>query len=133
MIFVDSNAFIALWNIDHPLYLKAKKISTLLKKENHHLITNNIVISEVFTILAMRVHKVLALKFEKEFTERNIPIIFITEFYHQKAWDIFKKIKDKNVNFFDCTSFAVMEHLGIKKAFSFDGDFPKYGFKLLRV
>ena len=131
MIFIDSNVFIASWNTDHPLYAKAKKISSRLLSEKQELITTNIVIAEVLTILSMRVHKELAIKFGKNFENLGIHLIFINDSYQKIAWEIFQKIKDKNVSFFDCTSFAVMESLGLKKVFSFDVDFAKYGFEVV--
>ena len=131
MIFIDSNAFIALWNTDHSFHKTALTVSSNLSQDKQQLITTNFVVAETFTILAMRVKKSLAIKFGKEFNSQNIPIVYINEEYHQKAWKIFQKIKDKNVSFADCASFAVMEHLGITKAFSFDDDFQKYGFELV--
>jgi len=35
---------------------------------------------------------------------------------------------DKDFSFTDCTSFALMERLKIKTAFSFDAHFTQYGF-----
>ena len=130
MIFVDSNAFIAIRNLNHPLHQPAIRISSHLVNENGYLITTNIVIAEVFTVLSMRVNKMVAVQFGKDLEKQEMPIVFIDEFYHRKAWEIFQKIKDKNVSFFDCTSFAVMEDLGIHKAFSFDKEFKKYGFEI---
>lgn len=131
MIFADSNAFIAIRNLNHPLHRKALQTSHRLQKNKEEIITTNIVISEVLTILAMRVSKVLALEFGKEIIQLRPPVVYIDDLYHQRAWEIFQKIQSKNVSFFDCTSFAVMEDLDIKKAFSFDKDFEKYGFELV--
>lgn len=127
MIFIDSNVFIAIRNTHHPLHEKALRTSSII---SDNLITTNIVIAETLTVLSMRVNKLIAIEFGKEIIKQDIRIVHIDEHYHQKAWEIFQKIKSKNVSFFDCTSFAVMESLGIKKAFSFDEDFEKYGFEL---
>lgn len=132
MIFVDSNAFIAVRVTNHPLHGKALSISQHLIQEREELTTSNIVISEVFTILAMKFDKKLALQFGEEIHKKALSIIYIDNFYHQKAWQIFQKVKDKDVSFFDCTSFAVMESLGIKKVFSFDVDFSEYGFEVVK-
>ena len=128
MIFVDSNAFIAIRNKRHPLHKKAVFISTQISDP---LITTNIVIAETLSVLSMRVNKATAIQFGEEVDKLNIQIVQIDQQFHFKAWEIFKKIRSKNVSFFDCTSFAVMEKLGIKTVFSFDADFKKYGFELL--
>lgn len=131
MIFVDSNALIAIRNVNHPLHQKALFISRNLAQQRENLITTNIVISEAITILAMSVNKALAIQFGEEINSQRLPIVYIDQRYHQKAWEIFKQVKDKNVSFFDCTSFAVMRDLEIQKAFSFDKDFQTCGFETL--
>lgn len=131
MIFVDTSALISVWDHDNINHKQAFNKSIELKKTNQQLLTSNIIISEVLTVLSMRVNKKKALEFGKEIEKSNLIINFVNQDLHQKAWEIFLKIKGKNVSFFDCTSFAIMEDLGIKKAFSFDKDFKKYGFELV--
>ena len=48
-----------------------------------------------------------------------------------RAWEIFKANKDKNISFVDCVSFALMKKLKINDAFAFDKHFSKAGFTLL--
>ena len=45
----------------------------------------------------------------------------------QKALQIFRDYSDHLFSFVDCTSFAVMERLGIIQAFAFDSHFDEYG------
>jgi predicted nucleic acid-binding protein len=45
----------------------------------------------------------------------------------EKAWKLFKDYSDHAFSFTDCTSFALMEHLRLKQAFSFDAHFREYG------
>lgn len=46
----------------------------------------------------------------------------------ERAWAIFQRYDDKVLSFTDCTSFAVMERLGINTAFSVDHDFKAVGY-----
>lgn len=131
MIFVDTSAFYALYNFKDPHHLSATRIAEKIEKARIPKVSSNIIISETLTLIAMRINKEKALLFDKTFPDMNIQLVLIDQNLHDKALLIFRKIKDKDLSFFDCTSFAVMEALGIKKAFSFDVDFEKYGFELL--
>lgn len=130
MIFIDTSAFYALYKIDDKHHQKALKIAQNIFRSTDEHITTNIIITECLTLISMRVSKEKSLQLGKMILGSMMRIVFIDQPYHQKAFDIFQKIKDKDVSFADCTSFAVMESLGIKKAFSFDEDFEKYGFEL---
>ena len=44
----------------------------------------------------------------------------------QKALQVFRRYSDHLFSFVDCTSFAVMERLGITYAFAFDSHFDEY-------
>lgn len=131
MIFVDTSAIFALYNTGDIHHARAVKYSEILKNEEIVQVTSNIIISETLTLISMRVGKETAVGFGKALERSNYRHEFINEFLHQKAWRLFQKIKSKNVSFFDCTSFAVMEALGIKKAFTFDREFRTYGFDIV--
>jgi hypothetical protein len=47
------------------------------------------------------------------------------------AWQLFLQRADKRWSFTDCTSFRLMEELGIETALSFDSDFREAGFAIL--
>lgn len=46
----------------------------------------------------------------------------------ERAWDVFKTFRDKDLSFTDCASFAFCERIGVKVAFTFDDDFEQLGF-----
>lgn len=47
------------------------------------------------------------------------------------AWDIFLKYNDQKFSFTDCTSFAVMQRINLKKVACFDVHFDTAGFSRL--
>lgn len=47
------------------------------------------------------------------------------------AWELFRDRPDKAWSFTDCTSFVLMERLGIRKALAFDRNFLEAGFAAL--
>jgi predicted nucleic acid-binding protein len=50
-------------------------------------------------------------------------IVRVSRADEQAAWDLFRRYDDKTFSFTDCTSFVVMERLGLRKAFTFDNHF----------
>ncbi|MBI2326809.1 PIN domain-containing protein [Candidatus Curtissbacteria bacterium] len=127
MVFVDSNVFIAIWDLDNIHHQIAYEKSRNLANEGEPVVISNIVIYEVATIMAMRLSKQKSLAFLDSIRKSEFKIIFIDQQIDRLAHDIFEKIKDKNVSFFDCTSFAIIQKFDIGKIFSFDKDFLKYG------
>jgi predicted nucleic acid-binding protein len=55
-------------------------------------------------------------------------LVRISERTFEDAWELFQKRRDKRWSFTDCTSFRMMEALGIDTALSFDSDFREAGF-----
>lgn len=130
MIFIDTSAYYALYKLDDKHHQKALKIAQNILRSTGENITTNIIITECLTLISMRVSKEKSLQLGEIIHGSKIQIVFVDQQYHQKALDIFRKIKDKDVSFADCTSFAVMGSLGIRKAFSFDEDFQRFGFEI---
>lgn len=132
MIFVDTSALFALYKHDDPHHEKAVKTTRFIDQQSLQKVSSNLIISELLTLISMRVGKMKAIEAGKTLRTSGLVVYFIDTQLQEKAWNIFLKIKDKDVSFTDCSSFAVMESLGIRKAFSFDEDFIKYGFTLMQ-
>jgi len=127
MVFVDSNVFIAIWDKDNAFHDRAVAKSKQLEKTGESIVISNIIIYEVATVLAMRVAKSKSREFLSSIEHNPMQTIFVDGRIDSEAKEIFQKITDKDVSFFDCTSFAIIEQFGFKKVFSFDKDFLKYG------
>jgi len=54
-------------------------------------------------------------------------IAHVSKADQRAAWKLFKKHDDKEFSFTDCTSFVVMERLGLLYAFAFDEHFEQTG------
>jgi hypothetical protein len=73
-----------------------------------------------------------AVKFgEKLLASRLVQLISVTKEDKKRAWEIFQRYDDKVLSFTDCTSFAVMERLGIDTAFTVDHDFEALGYTMV--
>lgn len=128
-IFVDASAYLSVLNKKDFNHKKALKISQELFIGGGEFVTSNIVIYEVYTVVSLRIDKKLAFEFREALENSQTAIIYLNKEVENKAWEIFQKQTSKNVSFFDCTSFAVIEELGVKSVFSFDGDFKNYARK----
>lgn len=128
-IFVDTSAFIALTDKSDRYHKLAKDFVT---NELHKFrqITSNFIICETLNFLRTRVSYRASIQFGEKIRKRKgIKIIHITPEIEDRTWLIFKKYKDKNFSFTDCTSFFIMQELKIQYAFAFDIHFPQFGFQ----
>ena len=125
MIFVDSSAYIGILNPFDNSHEKAIGLSGFFTQESH-VITSYSVLGEVLTIGSMRYNRKASIDFVKSIFESKTKIVPEDDDLISKAFKIFQKIKDKDVGWVDCLSFAIIEHYKIEKVFSFDRDFKKY-------
>jgi predicted nucleic acid-binding protein len=127
-IFIDTSAFIALSDQDDQYHLKAKEYYLGQFSQKPRFLTSNFIVCETLNYLRVRVSYHSTIRFrESLYKSRIIEIAAITPDLEEKAFRIMKRYKDKTFSFTDCTSFALMEGLGIATAFGFDEHFQQYG------
>lgn len=127
-IFTDTGAFIALTDADDENHKAARTFYLTAKEKRALLITTNFVICETMNYLRARVSHNSAVLFRENIKKSDIiNITAVTPLIEDAAFDIFKDYEDKDFSFTDCTSFAVMKSLKLRKAFAFDKHFGQYG------
>lgn len=128
MIFVDTGAWFALAvrnDPDHPAAMR------WLQQNREPLVTTDHVLAETATLIRMRDktargHR-LAVRVGSSILRQQSAILqSVTSADLQKALQIFRVYSDHLFSFVDCTSFVVMESLGINYAFAFDSHFDEY-------
>jgi len=129
--FVDTSAFYAIENKNCKEHKEALGVAGFLEENKAILVTTDYVLDETYTLLRFTLGHGVAVAFGEEIRKGGIEIVQVDESLQERAWEIFKRYKDKRFSFTDCTSFAVMERAGIETAFSFDRDFRQYGFLTL--
>ena len=88
-------------------------------------------LAETVSLLTKRLGKSVALRFGEHLRANDSVRVFsLTPEYEEAAWKEFRRYKDKDFDFVDSSSFAVMERQGIDTAFSFDRHFRQRGFEL---
>ena len=131
-IFIDTWAWVALANENDAWHEVAEILNQDLVIAGYLYVTTNFVLDESYTLIQARVHKQAAIDFGEEIRVSKetgvLKIIHISEEIEEEAWRIFKTYKDKDFSFTDCTSFVVMQQLGINEAFTDDVHFSQFGF-----
>ena len=147
LIFVDTGAFLALVSQSDNHHSKATDIYEMLMNEPSRLITTNHVIDETCTWLMRNSsagHKIAVEFAQSMLNNPNISfwnladdppdntkflIVSTPPEIERRALAIFSKYDTTGFSFTDCVSFAVMQKLSIRKAFTFDSHFDILGFQ----
>ena len=128
-VFVDTSAFIALLDPRDDCHIQAVHIEQSLSSQAARLATTNFVLDETYTGLRGKIQHSAILRFRDSVRQsQRLSVVRITEAIEEQAWEIFARYEDKDFSFTDCTSFAVMQQLGINIAFAFDERFEQFGF-----
>ena len=129
MIFIDTGAFIAR-HLEHDQHhAKAVTQWQLLSIDNRQCYTSNFVIDEAITFLARRsTYEFAAVRADAIYKSEELIVLRPDHTDEITALELFGKYSDQSVSFTDCTSFALMDKLGIKTAFTFDNHFRIAGF-----
>jgi len=130
-LFVDTAAWIGLEVVNdqnHQAALQFRQRSG----RTYRWVTTNWIIWETVTWLRRRVDHAAAVRFgERVWASSRLDVVSVTSDHEAGAWKIFRRYRDKDFGFVDCSSFAVMQALRIDVAFSFDTHFRQAGFPVL--
>lgn len=125
MIFVDTGAWFAAFVNNDPDHATA---DAWLDRNTEPLVTTDYVLDELLTLLKIRGEFERAIRLgENLIAGRIARLERIAETDLEDAWRVFRDYRDKDWSFTDCTSYAVMQRLGIEVAFSFDHHFRQFG------
>ena len=128
MIFVDTGAWFALAVRNDPDHAAA---IALLETNREPLVTTDYIVAETATLLRMRDKTIrghrLAVRIATSILRgESATLEKVREEDLRRALDVFRTYRDHLFSFVDCTSFVVMERLGITQAFAFDRHFNEY-------
>ncbi len=134
-LFIDTSAFLAIEDADDKNHESALSFREELKtgRSAYRLLyTTNYVFDEAITLIRMQIGHSAAVSFGDALKKsESIRELNVTEKIDFDAWNIFKKYKDKDFSYTDCTSFAMMDAEEIAFAFAYDKHFVQYGFKTI--
>lgn len=121
-IFVDSDAFVALFKTDDSNHKRAVRSLENLKEDSVRFLTSNLVFIEATTVISQRVSHRAAVRFISILTDNISPfiILHITEEIEEQAFAIFQEQTSKNVSVIDCANIALILDRKLNGIFSFD-------------
>lgn len=120
-IYIDSNYFIALYNLEDANYAHAFQVSRHLDGKPLRLFTSNLVFAEVVTVLSQRVGKKTAIQTGNYLLSRaDLSLLHIDEELQEESWRIFQRIEQKNISFIDCSIIAAMKTENITNLLTLD-------------
>ena len=128
MIFLDTSFLYPLLSeedVDHPRVREVFE-SYRGRRLKDLFITTNVVVGETITLIRTtppRSHAAAVKAGEYLFAEKIARVHHVTAEEEREAFAYLKRHSDKEYSFTDCTSFVLMEQLGIREALALDSDF----------
>jgi predicted nucleic acid-binding protein len=128
---IDTGAFFAGADHRETDHAAAEAIRTRLARERWRVFTTNFVVAETHALFLRRLGRYNAAMFLSHLDESPTVIERVTPDDETHARTILARYDDHDFSYTDATSFAVMERLDIRAAFTFDGNFAEYGVNVL--
>ncbi|WP_245612490.1 type II toxin-antitoxin system VapC family toxin [Palaeococcus ferrophilus] len=131
LVYMDTSALIAFFNPNDKNHKRAVEFFESKAVSGARFVIGRPVLMEFLNGASKRAGKKVALELKRLIEASHfVRVENETEEDWERAWEIFERFDDHDgMDVTDCLSFAIMERLGIKEAFTFDGDFEAYGFK----
>lgn len=124
---VDTGAWYAIADTSDRYHEAARRFYTAHAGRTPFVTTARIVV-ETWTLLNSHLSRSAALTFWETLRATHTPIVLLEPVDLEAAWHIVQAFSDQAFSFVDCTTFALMERLGITEAFAFDAHFLVYRF-----
>jgi len=125
-IFVDPSGRFAAASRNDPDHLA---VVQYLKQSSLPLLTTDYVVDESATLFLSRLGHASAVRFLDSLqASPRIELIYLKRQSIETAMRLFRERPDKGWSLTDCTSFAIMEELGLDTALALDDHFRQAGF-----
>jgi predicted nucleic acid-binding protein len=127
-VFVDTSALLAVLSADDTEHAKAAATFGRLLERSAALVTTNYCVLETVALVQHR----FGLPAVRSFHHDLLPVIdiaWIEAEDHAAGMMAMLTANRRELSLVDCTSFALMRRLGIRRAFHFDRHFREQGFQ----
>ncbi|MDQ3248035.1 MAG: PIN domain-containing protein [Chloroflexota bacterium] len=130
-LFADTSGWANIVDPSQIHHLLAVTLYRNARQQGQQLIVTNYILTELVALLTspLRIPRpnIVALV-EGLQSSPSTQIVHIDEDVHQQAWDLLSKRLDKTWSLVDCSSFVIMQRLGIREALTTDHHFEQAGF-----
>ena len=128
-LFVDTSAWFAYVNRDDREHEAVRRV---LAGFRGRLVTSNYIFDETVTLCLARLGHPVASQVGANLLDADtVDLIRITPRDEGTAWSLFLQRPDKTYSFTDCTSFVLLERLGVVRVLALDDDFQREGFQVV--
>ena len=132
-VFMDTSAVVALFNRKDDNHHIAKELfQEIIRRRIKLYITDYILDESITTVLSRVGHKVAVQTGAFLMKTDIIKIIWLSTELKLRVWEYFKRHKDKNYSFTDCTSFVLMKEMRLRHYIAFDEHFRQAGVEKFR-
>ena len=131
-IFVDTTAYFAAANRRDAGHEPVAALMSDFVQERRRLVTTNFVLAELHALLLTRLDRRIAAQVLAEIDASKLTTVErVTADDERRAREIVFGYADKDFSLTDAISFAVMERLSIRQAFTLDRNFVQFGWVML--
>jgi predicted nucleic acid-binding protein len=131
-VFVDTSAYFAATNRREASHAPVSALMQALVEGRRRLVTTNFVLAELHALLLSRLDRRIAAQVLAEIDASALTRVErVTARDERRAREIVFGYTDKDFSLTDAISFAVMERLRIRQAFTLDRNFAHFGWVVL--
>lgn len=130
-IFADTSGWGNLIDSTQKYHELAANIYRSLPHKLCKIVTTNYIITELVALMSspLRIQHQIVVEFINSMkTSPHVEVVHIDPILDEQAWQLLSNRSDKSWSLVDCSSFVVMEQLGIKEALATDHHFEQAGF-----
>ena len=133
-ILLDTSYVFAPINPNDQWHAAATRLQARIKAEGKKIVTTEFVLTKIGDGLsALRFRKAASFVINLLLESPEIEIIPATDELFRRALELFDNRQDKSWGLTDCSSFVVMDDLGISEALTTGDDFSQAGFTALML
>lgn len=131
-LFVDTAGWVACADASDPAHATCRAARDGALEVRHTLVTTDYVVDETMTLLRLRLGLPAAEAWWRQVDgSPRVRWERIDASRFERAVQLFLQYRDKEFSFTDCTSFAVMRELKLRRALTTDKHFKQMGFDVL--
>jgi predicted nucleic acid-binding protein len=126
-VFADTSGLFALAVRRDQRFAAAQELQRVFIAEGTQLLTTNFVLAELHALMLTRVGATEANELLAAIDQSRTLIVRADESDESRARDIIRRFGDHGYSLTDAISFAVMDRLNLRRAFTSDEHFVRYG------